>query len=386
MADVNGFLLGAGASFELGMPLVDELSVNFKTALLRTIDKPYYKCPVEIRKVVESLLSDADLSYEEILGRIEIEIQRNHAPDLHNEWHWLLGRYIEAIYFLLLECHQRNIEYVKERLDLFKPLKLYSKDQPLWVFSLNHDVLFEIICNYLKIPIKFGFHDETQIRGLTFQRLTSENMAANQFAFFQNSNGVNLVKLHGALDLFVQGNKKDYLKLTNSASPFDILSDIASLIKNDAARKDFGVRVANEVTYNDESGELQFLRMSIMSGKHKYSKRLQHNLDEWFLKIFQGHINHVTHLYAIGYSFGDPHINNAVYDWLAFAPSRKLTIVDPNIGKVPASFRHLKDQIYIKRLGFLRFLNQDARKFILLKISLFEKARSLSRRIFTRRK
>ncbi|RAV99647.1 SIR2 family protein [Pseudochryseolinea flava] len=376
----NGFLLGAGASFELSMPLVDELTKTFKSALLRNIDKPYYSCPDKIKNVVRSLLLDKDLNYEEILGRIEIETMRNRDEKLHNDWHWLLGRYNEAIFILLLDIHERNLSYIEERLELLAPIGNFITDKPLWVFSLNHDLLFEMLCAHLNIPVKFGFGERVSIGKFQFDKLSRDHMDKNKFSFLKGR-GVNLVKIHGALDLFVQGNDKEYFKIVNESSWNGIVKDVSALVASDTATKDYGGRVANEVTYNDDNGELQFLRMSIMSGKHKYSRRVQHNLDEWFFKIFQGHINHVEQLYCIGYSFGDSHINNVIYEWMSFSEKRKITIVDPAISSIPLPFRHLKEQVTLIQSGFLQFLNQDSSDFQKNKIKLFEEARKLSRKM-----
>jgi hypothetical protein len=48
MEEITGFLLGAGASYELGLPLVDELTIEFKRALFRTKEMRYYAVPLEI--------------------------------------------------------------------------------------------------------------------------------------------------------------------------------------------------------------------------------------------------------------------------------------------------------------------------------------------------
>lgn len=381
----NGFLLGAGASFELAMPLVDELTTSFKIGLLRNIDKPYYKCPEKIRSIAEFLLRDKELNYEEIIGRIEIEIQRNRSNELYQEWYALLRRYNEAIFYLILEIHQKNLPYINERLPLLASIRKYNTEKPLWIFSLNHDLLLEMICKYLELPIKYGFWDKVLINGLTFERLSRENMQQNQFSFFQEAGCVNFVKLHGALDLFVQGDKKHYLKLVNNESWDGIVNDLTGLVDNDYCTKTYGARVANEVTYRDDKGIMQFLRLSILSGKHKESSRIQHTMDDWFFKIFSGHINHVSHLYCIGYSFGDLHINKVLYEWVSFSENRKITIVDPNVSTIPISFKHLKEQFEVINMGFLQFLNQDSDKETVSKIKLFEEARKLSRRINLRR-
>lgn len=379
---INGFLLGAGASFEMGMPLVDEFTHVFKNVMLRLIDKPYYQCPEEIKNIVRNLLNDKELNYEEIIGRIEIEYNRNRNPILHQEWHWLLGRYNEALFVLLLEYHENNIKYISERLELFQPIKEFIAENPLWVFSLNHDLLIEIICNHLKLGVKYGFNDKTEINGYSFHRIKREHIKSNSFSFYQNERGVNLTKLHGALDVFVQGDEKAYLKLDSSEEWENCIKNIRSLIDQDAATTELGGRVSNEITYNDEKGILQFLRMTIMSGKHKFSKQIQHNLDDWFLKIFSGHINHVDHLYCIGYSFGDSHINDVIYKWVCFSEKRKVIIIDPHNTDVPPQFRHLKHQFSIQSMGFLEFLNRNSSIEIKNKVKLYEKARVEARKQF----
>jgi hypothetical protein len=376
---VNGFLLGAGASFELGMPLTDELSMSFRNGLLKNIDSPYYKSSPDVRTLIEPLLQNKQLNYEEIMGRIEIEIQRNRGGAQYQELYGLLGRYNEAIYLLLLEIHKKNLKYFRERLDLVKPLTKFCSDSPLWTFSLNHDVVFEMIARYLNIPVKFGFNSRIDINGIMFEKLSRDDMNNNRFSFFQAEQGINLVRLHGAIDLFTNRDEKDYLKIIGGDKYDGIISKLSKLLNDDVALRQYGVRATNEITFNDEKGVLQFLRMTIMSGKHKFSSRIQHTLDDWFLKIFRGHINYVTNLYCIGYSFGDSHINDVLYDWLSFDAGRKLTIVDPYVLDVPLTFRHIREQVSLKKMGFLEFLNENSDEKIKARVRLYQEARNLSR-------
>ncbi|HKK12990.1 MAG TPA: hypothetical protein VJ945_09155 [Flavobacteriaceae bacterium] len=358
-----GFLLGAGASYELGLPLVDELTIEFKRALLRTKGTKYYSGPKEIEDILIPLLDNRSLNYEDIIGRIEVEIKRCRGNNpLYQKWHGFLGKYLEAIYYLLLERHYKNKSFINQRLHLLEPLKEFCSDNPLWIFSLNHDLLIEIIAKHLSLPIKYGFHENIKIMDYSFERLSRENMESNQFSFFQNGAGINLIKLHGSLDIFVQGDEKNYLKLVNTGSgKTDLIDDVNNLLKQDASSKQ-GVKCTNEITYLDDNKVLQFLRITIMSGKHKYSSMVSHTMDDWFFKIFKGHINYIQTLFSIGYSFQDLHVNSVVYDWLSFSPQRKLVIVNPGIKDIPNSFRHLMDQIEILNMTFLEFLNKNSTK------------------------
>ncbi|QFR50304.1 hypothetical protein FJR48_11440 [Sulfurimonas lithotrophica] len=379
MANDIGFLLGAGASYELGMPLVDELTVEFKKAILRVWNMPYYRLPKEIDTILSPLFNNNTLNYEDIIGRIEVEINRNRNQALHQEWHAVLSRYLEVIFVLLLERHSKNQIYINERLQFLEPIQNYCKNSPLWIFSLNHDLIIEMLTKYLDLPLKNGFKELIDINGIKFEQLSRENMEKSQFDFIYNESGINLIKLHGALDIYVHRDENNYLKIFNgSKDTNETINNINHLIKNDATVKN-GVKCTNEITYYDKDNILQFLRMTIMSGKHKYSSKVSHNMDDWFFKIFKGHINYVSELYCIGISFQDKHVNTVIYDWLSFSKERKMFIVNPYIENIPNEFNHISDQIEIIKKGFLDFLNQDEKKN-LLKIKFNQQMRNLSRK------
>lgn len=361
MAKDIGFLLGAGASYELGLPLVDELTIEFKKSILRNWDAPYYKVSKKIEEIVLPLLNDELMNYEDIIGRIEVEINRTRGDNkLYQEWYGILGRYLEAIFILLMERHTKNEQYINERLYLLKGIKEFCSEKPLWIFSLNHDLIIELMARYYQIPLQCGFNTFTEVSGVKFEELTKEDMEKNKFKFILNKAGINLIKLHGSLDIFTYLDGKSYLKLAHNSEfkGSSLINKINQLINNDPTTKR-GLKCTNEITYFDESNVLQFLRMTIMSGKHKYSSRVSHNMDDWFFKVFKGHINFVKDLYCIGYSFQDRHINSAIYDWLIFSNDRKIIIVNPFIKEVPSDFKHVSTQVDIQNKGFLNFLNKQ---------------------------
>ena len=234
------------------------------------------------------------------------------------------------------------------------------KDQPLWIFSLNHDLLVEMMCSHFRWPLKNGFNDSIFLNGLEFERLRKEDKDHSRFRFFNSGSGVNLIKLHGSLDLFVYDDFKGYVKLKNTGDWNSNTKILMALLKDDVAIRKYKFRTTNHLTYEDAKGVLQFLRMTIMSGKHKFSSRLSHTMDDWFFRVFKSHINHVKTLHCVGYSFGDKHVNAILYDWLAFSVQCEIIIVNPTLKEVPFDFRHLKDQFKIEGSGFLEFLNGDS--------------------------
>lgn len=378
MTKTTGFLLGAGASYELGLPLVDELTIEFKRSILRNWNAPYYKVSRKIEEVLYPLLNDNSMNYEDIIGRIEVEINRTRGNNqLYQEWYAVLGRYLEAVSILLLERHTKNEQFINERLYLLEEIKNFCSEKPLWIFSLNHDLIIEMFAKYYQIPLKCGFNTYKEVSGIKFEELSREDMEKNRFKFIYNEAGINLVKLHGSLDIFTYLDGKSYLKLAhNIGNDSTLIKGINQLISNDPTIKQ-GVKCTNEITYYDENNVLQFLRMTIMSGKHKYSSKVSHNMDDWFFKIFKGHINYVNELYCIGYSFQDKHINSVVYDWLAFSNERKIIIVNPYIKEIPNDFKHISDQVEIQNKGFLNFLNKKNKK---MDIKFNQTFRDLSRK------
>ena len=379
---MKGFLLGAGSSFNLGLPLVDELTKEFKNIMFRLKEMPYYKVPNEISEILFPLLNNSALNYEDIIGRIEVETKRFDNRPLYQEWHGLLSRYLETIHELLLERHAKNKHYIRNQLDLLSPITSFCDKEPLWIFSLNHDVMIEIICSYFNIPLTSGFNDTININNIDFESLTRDEIDNNKFSYISKGPGINLIKLHGSLDLFVKNDEKNYVKIKpNKEDPFKIIDDICYLRNNDVTIEK-GVKCTNQFTYNDKNGLLQFLQKTVISGKHKYSSKISHTMDDWFYKIYKGHINYVSELFCIGYGFQDKHINEVILEWMESSRERKLIIVNPGMGTIPPQFTHLSDQIKNETLGFLGFLHKNSDPLTKTKVNLAEMLRQKSRKRF----
>ncbi|TGK87198.1 hypothetical protein EHQ24_03120 [Leptospira noumeaensis] len=380
----KGFLLGAGASYNLGMPLTDELTKEFKSILIAAIDTPYFKVQRNIFDLIYPILTNPNNTYEDIIGTLEVEIRRHENRAISQQIHDVLSRYLELVYSILLSRHERNKNFINLQLDFFKPILEYCKDGPLWVFSLNHDVMIEIICSYFNIPLKCGFNEKLKINNIEFEMLSRSEMKKNKFSFHTKESGINLIKLHGSLDLFVKNDELNYIKV--SIDKNDHLKIIEDLKKLDQIEKEtsisFGVRCTNEIAYYDEENILQFLRKTIISGKHKYSTKISHTMDDWFFKLFKSYINSVDELYSIGYGFLDPHINQVLIDWLEFSSKRNITIVNPNIKNIPSNFSYLDKQIKIINSGIITFLNPNGSLVEKTKIFITETLRNIFREKF----
>jgi hypothetical protein len=357
--------LGAGASYELGLPLVWELTGEIKKYL--TIEKiqqlnggwkqqgtGYSDYVIDILK---QLISIDSMHYENIIGALEVEINRERDSERYQELHDIRRWLLEMIYWLLYHRQIQNDDYIKGYIKSFSSLKdIVQQSQPLWVFSLNHDINMEIIAAHYDIPIKSGFHTEINlpirssscgeiVDNVHFECLSRNDMLEGNYNLFKTGEyGINLIKIHGALDIFAQGDELSYLKMLPRSLEYK--NYISELVKvNEQLRNNPFVKVTNEIAYADYNGEMQFLRRSLLSGAYKFADKFDQIAPPEFLKLFETYINYCDEIVNIGYGFGDRHIDKILGDWLAHSGARKMNIVNPSISSVPNYFAHLCRQI-----------------------------------------
>ena len=180
--------------------------------------------------------------------------------------------------------------------------------------------------------------------------LPSEQVGRLAYHFFKTGEeGINLVKIHGSLDVFSIRDGKDFLKLIPTSGGVEGVID-ALLIANKNLRPNWPevtVRAINEIVYADQFGEIQFLRRTPLAGAFKFQEGHSQVIPQQFLTNFEGSLNHLSTLICIGYSFGDYHINDAIRAWLELLGERSLIIVDPHRSQIPDPFLHLAPQVVV---------------------------------------
>jgi len=381
---MRALLLGAGASFDAGMPLVTELTAELRRWL--TPDKlarfnegwrarggGWSDGPISM---LLAALQNGSMHYEQIIGAIEVEFAREPDVRQRQELHAVNGYLLQSVRGLLLERQIKNLTFALSVLDDFAAIKtLADENKPLWVFSTNHDLVVELLAAKFSIPIKSGFKEKIAITmnsgtgasvEVNFERLSRAAMAAKDYDFFRpGETGINLIKLHGSLDIFGQGDDLNYLKVASKdGSARSYVDQLRSLEAVDLALgRNHGVRANNEHSYLDMQGEIQFLRNSLLSGAHKFSPRMSQIAPPEFLSLFRGSLNYASELVSIGYGFGDQHINEPMVEWLSQVRQRRLTIVNPGITRCPDRFGHLCGQVSLVTEGARDyFLNMSDRK------------------------
>lgn len=373
-----GLLLGAGASYELGMPLVRELTAEFKAYLT-----PRYVASLNegwraqgagyserVAAELDAMIADPALHYEAIIGYFQIQANRA-SPDKSAYAH-LSVKLTDAVYGLLYSRHIRNVEYVEQGLRFFDGIAgLVEQNVPLWIFSLNHDMMIECVARTNGLPLSAGLVDRLSIprrdrSGRIIGEILTESMRGDVLEtqglkfLAPGERGINLMKIHGGLDVFMMNDGKDIVRL------LPLGNGVAGVVEAlRAAHEDLGYtdpatgipfKVVGDEPFVDAAGEVQLLQRSILTGRFKYDTRHHQVLPKSYLTFFRSYVNRVESLACIGYGFGDEHINAVLRDWLEADARRTLEIVMPGEPGVPTPLLHLKPQIKSTSLAATEWL------------------------------
>jgi hypothetical protein len=379
-----GLFLGAGASFEAGMPLVWDLTAEMKAWLtpekLRELNRGWRTQGTSnddavIDSVVSSLVNPT-MHYENILGNLEVQFKR--PNNLRQQYHGLYSWLVELVYHLLYQRHVRNEVFIVRALRFLEGIAgLAQANAPLWLFSLNHDLIVECIAAQYGVRLDCGFPGSASLplrdaRGsrvgdLKAQSLEGSVLSARGLGFTNLSDpGINLIKIHGALDVFTVNDGRDLLKLAPTGEGAQgVLQSLRAANENllyaSPGFMDGRVKALNEIAYADESGEMQFMRRTLLSGAFKFDQHTSQVLPRAFLKQFQDYLLQVTQLICIGYGCGDAHINDALRNWLEFSEMRRLELVAPGTKSCPGFLGHVASQVtlvdefatdYLERYAF----------------------------------
>ena len=125
-----GLLLGAGASFELGMPLAKHLTREITRWLtpekLRSLNDGWRDqgggLPDQVVNDVLGELARPGSLYEEVLGHLETQFRRMQGAD-RQTYHHLYSWLVELVYHLLYYRHVRNGSYIQAGLPFFEGLR-----------------------------------------------------------------------------------------------------------------------------------------------------------------------------------------------------------------------------------------------------------------------
>lgn len=323
-----------------------------------------------------SILQHPEMHYEAMLGYLETQFRRQQASA--QEYHGLYSWLVELVYYLLYYRQVNNNGYLNQHLPFYDGIRSMAEaNAPLWVFTLNHDVTVEAIAAHLSIPLHSGFSATrvtlprrdaggAKIGKIGAEVLTKHDLGDGPMHFpAAPQPAINLLKIHGALDIFTFNDGQDLLKILPEEPGQNGVIEVLRAANEDLLYLLPGfpggrVKALNEIAYADENGVMQFLRRSLLAGAFKFDARGSQVLPQSMLRHFRSNLNFVSRLICIGYGFGDLHINATLRERLENGPYRHLEIVNPAAKEVPPFLLHLSPQVSIVISSATDYLDNKA--------------------------
>jgi len=357
----KGLLLGAGFSYDLGMPLVKTLTKDFfsffsKKRLKSFIDlwsknEPYgVDDPIEpmafpiLVRLVEKYRRDPELNYEGFLKEIEELIKNTTDRATARSYQYALSKFEDVLTEMFYIYHEHNFHIYENCKQFYKEFDKFIGDEPLWIMTLNHDLLIEFLCLDSGIPIKFGAVSSTDfpIFNDDFANLVEfgvndrANLKLDSMDYLKFGKGANILKLHGALNEYTyDGNKKTaYVNVNETDKPMDYLKRVSKVMhKMEYKINGNSMRFGKDIAVSDMNGEMQFLSHTIKTGGNKFSKTINPKSGEEKMVLFEQILDMLDEITIVGYSFCDYHIDTRLYNAMLKNENLKVWIIDPLSGK-----------------------------------------------------
>jgi hypothetical protein len=238
-------------------------------------------------------------------------------------------------------------------------------------------VLVECIAALFGIEINCGFSQKTValpcrnaagavIATLTAEVLTDADMASGVLPFcVPGWPGINLLKLHGALDMFVLGATRDLIRLKPNDETFDAIIDALQIANEGllaatlaASLVPDALALTNQIPYVDSNNQPQVLGRTLWASAARLTDPFPQLMHRRRLEYFRGSLTRVDRLVAIGCSMSDAEVNEIVREWLEEASHRRLEIVVPGIQRLPPFLLPLAEQVELTPASATTYLER----------------------------
>jgi hypothetical protein len=373
----KGLLLGAGFSFDLGMPLVGELTEVFLSlfderkiralAVLLSAQRPYTPDrPINQNAITTGLNLLLDYkknngaNYEAFLAGLETQRGlTNPSQSDRDSYNFLYVTFYDIIHqiFSLYQHASYDIIYPKNR-EWFGKLNNLLSEHETWIFTLDHDLYAECLALDFGIPITYGSDQKIKFpinnldltRHIEFTFIEQKRIHTETAPFFRNARGINLVKLHGGLS---ELEYKDQTLLCNlkldKTSSRELMDDFR--LSGEMGYYHQGKRLGGvkDRTITSLGGELAIISSSMRAGGKKYSETSKIKEGEEKLMLFDHVLRGLDELTVIGYGFGDEHVNFRLSNALLLNDKLRVVIVDPVFGGTPNCIKQFDYDLRIKR-------------------------------------
>ena len=334
--------------------------------------------PDEVIEDIARTLDPDTFDYEALLGHMESQYLNDAREGFAEAYHGLYAWLAQALYQLLYRRQVERRDSYREGLQYFDGIaRLAQNNRPLWIFSLNHDVLIECIAALFGIEVNGGFSPHTvflpcrsadgqPVAALAAETLTDAELASGQLPFFKLGwPGINLLKIHGALDVFSTGDRHDLIRLKPEEQTFDAIIDVLQVANEGLLDPNLvsslvpdPLAVANKIPYIDNDGQPQVLGRTLLASASRLTDPYPPLMQRRLLEYFRASLAQADRLVAIGYSMSDGEVNEILCDWLACSAARRLEIVAPGIAQVPPFLEPLSAQIELTPASATTYLER----------------------------
>ncbi|MCK9194735.1 MAG: hypothetical protein M0P19_12780 [Nevskia sp.] len=359
----TGILLGAGFSYDFGMPISRELTEIFLNLFNRsntrgliagmanhqpfTADRPINKAAIsEVFDLLLAYKENKGENYEELLSHIQaLSEDYGKSQSDRDSYHYAFGLLYEIIYNLLAIYQSESYKALYHKnLKWFSKLENILSTEETWVFTLNHDIFLECLAIDIGIPITYGATGNIEFpvsniemgERINFSTQDRSSYRTDNPSFLSGKKGINLVKLHGGL---TEHSYKDECIICNQnlnkTTSKELISDFYKIQRMAYYHQGQKVPDSKDRAITNASGELDLISKSMLTGGKKYSKTAKPKKGEEKLIVFDDILGRLDELTIIGYGFGDKHVNFRIANAMARRENLSIRIIDPNLRKTP---------------------------------------------------
>ncbi len=162
----TALLIGAGFSFELGMPLASQLTTDvlgpLQSGALQRINDVWRVNGGDAiaPEIFDEAGSKHDLPYEEFLSWLQERWRTTDDPAKARGYSSLYVQMIEGVSLALFLRHRHRAPFFRLKSRFYSGLtSLARRESPLWIFSLNHDICLELVCAEHGIAHSAGYSE-----------------------------------------------------------------------------------------------------------------------------------------------------------------------------------------------------------------------------------
>lgn len=362
----KALLLGAGFSYDLGMPIAKGLTQDLfyfltperieKYINIWKTDEPFGKDrPIsreamdEVLDIYQKYYNNVGSNYEEFLKEIQDRYNElGVSQDKRDALYYVFGKFFDIICEMFIMYQINNLGIYMNNKKFYEGFNDFVSDDELWIISLNHDLFIEFLCFDNDIPLSLGSIDNIALPKsnidmkvkdcIKFGRISRDNMQINKMNFIKGNRGVNLIKLHGAINEFTYDDDKYilHIKPEKDETTSSYLNKLNKVwLEMCYYVNGIPVKLGSEIAVSDLQGKMQFLRKSILTGGYKYSETFDPKPGEEKIKLMEEVLSNVDDLTIIGYGFNDKHINLRIYNAMLLNKYLKVCVVDPFKNRIP---------------------------------------------------